>query len=77
MPCHRTKRCGTRIGGQVMGFGGELGQGKEGYLAELLLFDGDRLEDLHLAVYEKNLHVTMKEGSLHRRQRAGHGQIIC
>lgn len=59
-------QCGTRIGGQVMGLGGELGQIKEGYIADLLLVDGDPLEDLDLVVHEKNLHVIMKEGSLYK-----------
>jgi len=59
-------QCGTRIGGQVMGMGSELGQVKEGYIADLLLVDGDPLEDLDLVVREKNLHVVMKEGSLYK-----------
>jgi imidazolonepropionase-like amidohydrolase len=59
-------QCGTRIGGQVMGLGHELGQVKEGYLADLLLVDGDPLKDLDLVVREKNLHVIMKEGSLYK-----------
>ena len=59
-------QCGTRIGGQVMGLGDELGQIKEGYIADLLLVDGDPLENLDLVVHEKNLHVIMKEGSLYK-----------
>jgi imidazolonepropionase-like amidohydrolase len=59
-------QCGTRIGGQVMGMGNELGQVKEGYIADLLLVDGDPLKDLDLVVREKNLHVIMKEGSLYK-----------
>ena len=59
-------QCGTRIGGQVMGLGNELGEVKEGYIADLLLVDGDPLEDLDLVVHEKNLHVIMKEGSLYK-----------
>jgi imidazolonepropionase-like amidohydrolase len=59
-------QCGTRIGGQVMGLGNELGEVKEGYLADLLLVDGDPLKDLDLVVHEKNLHVIMKEGSLYK-----------
>jgi imidazolonepropionase-like amidohydrolase len=59
-------QCGTRIGGQVMGLGHELGQVKEGYLADLLLVDGDPLKDLDIVVREKNLHVIMKEGSLYK-----------
>jgi imidazolonepropionase-like amidohydrolase len=59
-------QCGTRIGGQVMGLGNELGQVKEGYIADLILLDGNPLEDLDLVVREKNLHVIMKEGSLYK-----------
>jgi imidazolonepropionase-like amidohydrolase len=59
-------QCGTRIGGQVMGLGHELGEVKEGYLADLLLVDGDPLKDLDLVVREKNLHVIMKEGSRYK-----------
>jgi hypothetical protein len=49
-----------------MGLGNELGQVKEGYIADLLLVDGDPLKDLDLVVHEKNLHVIMKEGSLYK-----------
>jgi imidazolonepropionase-like amidohydrolase len=59
-------QCGTRIGGQVMGMGNELGQIKAGYIADLLLVDGDPLTDLDLVVHEKNLHVIMKEGALYK-----------
>ena len=59
-------QCGTRIGGQVMGLGRELGQVKEGYIADLLLVDGDPLQDLDLVVREENLHVIMKEGALYK-----------
>src|SRR6201996_8768517 len=59
-------QCGTRIGGQVMGLGHELGEIKEGYIADLLLVDGDPLKDLDLVVHTKNLHVIMKEGDLYK-----------
>ena len=59
-------QCGTRIGGQVMGMGYELGQIKEGFIADLLLVDGDPLKNLDLVVHEKNLHVIMKEGALYK-----------
>jgi imidazolonepropionase-like amidohydrolase len=39
---------------------------KEGYIADLLLVDGDPLKDLDLVVRQKNLHVIMKEGSLYK-----------
>jgi imidazolonepropionase-like amidohydrolase len=59
-------QCGTRIGGQVMGLGKELGEVKEGYIADLLLLDGDPLKDIDLVVHTKNLHVIMKEGELYK-----------
>jgi hypothetical protein len=49
-------QCGTRIGGQV----------KEGCIPDLLLVDGDPLEDLDQVAREKNLHVVMKEGLLYQ-----------
>jgi imidazolonepropionase-like amidohydrolase len=61
-------QCGTRIGGQVMGLGGELGEVREGYIADLLLVNGDPLKDLDLVVREKNLHVIMKDGVLYKNQ---------
>jgi imidazolonepropionase-like amidohydrolase len=63
-------QCGTRIGGQVMGMGHELGQIKEGHIADLLLVDGNPLKDLDLVVHEKNLHVIMKEGDLYKNNAA-------
>jgi imidazolonepropionase-like amidohydrolase len=63
-------QCGTRIGGQVMGLGHELGEIKEGYIADLLLVDGDPLKDLDLVVHERNLHVIMKEGAIYKDQSA-------
>ena len=33
----------TKYGGEIMGMGDELGQIKEGYLADVLLVDGDRI----------------------------------
>ena len=59
-------QCGTRIGGEVMGLKGELGEVKEGYLADLLLVDGNPLQDLDLLVHERNLHVIMKDGALYK-----------
>jgi len=63
-------QCGTRIGGQVMGLGKELGEVKEGYIADLLLLDGDPLKDIDLVVHTKNLHVIMKEGSVYKNDSA-------
>jgi imidazolonepropionase-like amidohydrolase len=59
-------QCGTKIGGQVMGLGHEIGEVKEGYIADLLLVDGDPLQDLDILVHELNLHVIMKYGVLYK-----------
>jgi len=61
-------QCATRFGGQVMGMGDELGQVKEGYIADLLLVPGDPLKDLAMMVPEKNLHVIMKDGALYKNE---------
>ena len=58
--------CGTKVGAQVMGMGGELGEVREGFIADLLLVSGDPLKDLDLLVHEKNLHVIMKDGALYK-----------
>jgi len=59
-------QCGTRLGGQVMGLGDELGMVKEGFIADLLLVNGDPLKDLDMMVHEKNLIVIMKDGELYK-----------
>src|SRR5258707_7781247 len=59
-------QCGTRLGGQVMGLGGELGMVKEGFIADLLVVNGDPLKDLDMMVHEKNLIVIMKDGELYK-----------
>ena len=59
-------QCATRIGGQVMGMGDELGQIKEGFLADLLLVDGDPLKDLRIMVDADRLAVIMKDGALYK-----------
>lgn len=57
-------QCATRIGGELMGLGGELGQVKEGFLADLLLVNGDPLKDLRRLQDKDNLVVIMKDGAL-------------
>jgi imidazolonepropionase-like amidohydrolase len=61
-------QCGTRLGGQVMGMGHELGMVKEGFIADLLLVNGDPLKDLDMMVHEKNLIAIMKDGELYKDQ---------
>jgi imidazolonepropionase-like amidohydrolase len=59
-------QCATRVGGEIMGLGHELGRVKEGYLADLLLVNGDPLKDLKLLQHQDNLVVIMQDGRLHK-----------
>ena len=56
----------TRLGGEVMGRGDELGLVKPGYLADLLLVDGDPLADIHRLQRRDALRAIMKDGRLHK-----------
>ncbi|MCA9011621.1 MAG: amidohydrolase family protein [Planctomycetaceae bacterium] len=56
----------TKNGGEAMGLPGELGQIREGFLADLLLVDGDPLENPKLLLDRRNLRVVMKDGLLHK-----------
>ena len=56
----------TRFGGQIMLMGNELGEVKEGYLADLLLVDGDPLADLSILLDKKRLLAIMKDGVFHK-----------
>ena len=56
----------TRLGGEIMGMGEELGQIKPGYLADLLLVDGDPLADIKRLQSSDALLVIMKDGRLHK-----------
>jgi imidazolonepropionase-like amidohydrolase len=44
----------------------ELGQIKEGFLADILLVDGDPLADLKILLDKKNLLAIMKDGKFHK-----------
>ena len=52
----------TRLGGEIMMRGRELGQMKEGYLADLLLVDGDPVADIRILQDGKRLLAVMKDG---------------
>ena len=53
----------TRIGAEIMGMGDRLGQVKPGYLADLLLVDGDPLEDVAILQQRDRLRAIMKNGA--------------
>lgn len=57
----------TKLGGQIMMMGDELGQVREGYLADLLLVDGDPTKDVKILQDKDRLLVVMKDGSFHKR----------
>jgi imidazolonepropionase-like amidohydrolase len=57
----------TRHGGEIMGMAGELGQVREGFLADLLLVDGDPLADLRILEDRDRLLAIMKDGAFHKR----------
>src|SRR5207244_2279110 len=56
----------TRLGGEIMGRPDELGQVKPGYLADLLLVDGDPLADIKRLQSQDALLAIMKDGYLHK-----------
>ena len=57
----------TRLGGELMGRGELLGQVKAGYLADLLLVDGDPTRDVRVMQDQDKLSVIMKDGKFHKR----------
>ena len=56
----------TRTGGEIMRLGHELGQIKAGYLADLLLVDGDPLSDVRVLQDRARLDFVMKAGVRYR-----------
>jgi imidazolonepropionase-like amidohydrolase len=56
----------TRLGGQIMGMGHELGQIKRGYLADLLLVQGDPTQDVALLQDKARLLAIMQGGRFHK-----------
>ncbi|MEO0425180.1 MAG: amidohydrolase family protein [Pseudomonadota bacterium] len=54
----------TQLGGQIMGKPDELGLVREGYLADLLLVDGNPVEDITVLQDHDRLKVIMKDGAL-------------
>ncbi|HTP73568.1 MAG TPA: amidohydrolase family protein [Burkholderiaceae bacterium] len=55
-------RCATQYGGQIMMKPKELGLVKEGYLADLLLVDGDPMANLAILRDPKRMLAVMKDG---------------
>ncbi len=57
----------TRHGGEIMGRPDELGLLKEGYLADLILVDGDPLANIRILQDRDRLLAIMKNGQFHKR----------
>jgi imidazolonepropionase-like amidohydrolase len=72
-------RAATKYGGELMGMGNELGQIKEGYLADMLLVDGDVVADVTLLQDRNNLLMIMKDGLYHKppEPRRHHSQVAA
>jgi len=56
----------TKWGGQMMMQGKELGEIKDGYLADLLLVDGDPLSNIAILQDRNKLLAIMKDGVFHK-----------
>jgi len=67
----------TKLGGEIMLRGNELGQVKEGYLADLLMVDGDPLANIAVLQDPARLLMIMKDGQFHKEPeaRAGRGRL--
>lgn len=57
----------TRLGGEIMGQPEALGQIRPGYFADLILVDGDPLQDITILQDRKNLLAIMKDGEFFKR----------
>jgi imidazolonepropionase-like amidohydrolase len=65
----------TKYGGEIMGLGNELGIIREGYLADLLLVDGDPLADVRILQDRSRLLAIMKDGRFHKEPAARRASV--
>ncbi|MEM0946495.1 MAG: amidohydrolase family protein [Pseudomonadota bacterium] len=71
-------KCAMTVGQSLMGRAEDLGQIKEGFLADLLLVKGDVTKDVSLVQHQDNLSMIMKDGVIWkdpRRNAMGAGLI--
>ncbi|MGI5459979.1 amidohydrolase family protein [Streptomyces sp. CA-249302] len=59
-------RAATRYGGEVMGMADQLGLVRPGFLADLVLVDGDPLAEIAILQDPARLAAIMKDGKLHK-----------
>jgi imidazolonepropionase-like amidohydrolase len=57
----------TQLGGQAMMQGGELGQIKDGYLADMILVDGDPLANISVLQDQNRILAVMKDGTFYKQ----------
>jgi len=57
---------GTKLGGEIMGLGSELGMIKPGYLADMLLVDGDPAANVRILQDRSRILAIMKDGQFHK-----------
>jgi imidazolonepropionase-like amidohydrolase len=68
-----TLHAATALGGEIMGMGDELGQIKPGFLADLLLVDGDPTKDITLLQDAQRILFVMKDGRICKQN----GQLMA
>jgi imidazolonepropionase-like amidohydrolase len=66
---HEALVCATRYGAELMGMGDEAGQVREGFLADLLLVDGDPVADVRLLQDRQRLVAIVKGGEPYKIDR--------
>ncbi len=64
----------TQLGGEIMMRGSDLGQVREGFLADLLLVDGDPLSNIAVLQQRDRMLAVMKDGVFHREPEAMPGR---
>ena len=65
----------TKWGGEIMGMGDELGLLKTGYLADLIMIDGDPVKDITLFQNKDNILMVMKDGEYFVEPRPGRAKV--
>jgi imidazolonepropionase-like amidohydrolase len=67
----------TALGGEIMGRPNELGKVKEGYLADVILVDGDPSVDIRVLQDRERILAVMKDGVFHKAPLPGRSQIMA
>jgi len=56
----------TKLGGEIMMAGNEMGQVKPGFLADMILVDGNPVANVKLLQDANKLLMVMKDGQFHK-----------